>query len=57
MKKALEYIQLIVAAICVIGAISTEDAVFVVAGLITAIPIAKEIKRFISKNSGGNAIE
>lgn len=56
MKKALQFTSYIVGAITIIGAISTADSVFVAAGLISAIFLAKEIKTFIQDNSGGNPV-
>lgn len=53
----MQFMSYVMACITIIGAISTADAVFVTAGLITAIPIAKEIKKFIDENSGGNTKE
>lgn len=48
----MQFMSYIVAGITIIGAISTADAVFVVAGIISIFPLAKEIKRFIDENSG-----
>lgn len=56
MKKTMKFMSYIVACITIIGAISTADAVFVAAGLISAIFLAKEIKTFIQDNSGGNPV-
>ena len=56
MKKALQFTSYIVGAITIIGAISAADSVFVAAGLISAIFLAKEIKAFIQDNSGGNPV-
>ena len=42
----------IVGVITIIGAISTADAVFVIAGWISGLLLAKQIKRFIDANSG-----
>ena len=42
----------IVGVITIIGAISTADAVFVIAGWISGLLLAKEIKKFIDENSG-----
>ncbi|MBQ5783945.1 MAG: hypothetical protein IIW11_03035 [Bacteroidales bacterium] len=52
MKKTMQFMSYIVAGITIIGAISTADAVFVAAGIISIFPLAKEIKRFIDENSG-----
>lgn len=52
MKKALQFTSYIVGAVTIIGAISTADAVFVAAGIISIFPLAKQIKRFIDENSG-----
>ena len=56
MKKTMQFMSYIVAGITIIGAISTADAVFVAAGLVSAIFLAKEIKTFIQDNSGGNPV-
>ena len=52
MKKTMQFMSYIVGVITIIGAISTADAVFVAAGIISIFPLAKEIKRFIDENSG-----
>lgn len=52
MKKALQFISYIVGAITIIGAISTADAVFVTAGVISGVILAKQIKEFVQQNSG-----
>lgn len=52
MKKALQFTSYIVGAITIIGAISTADAVFVAAGIISIFPLAKKIKEFVDENSG-----
>lgn len=52
MKKALQFISYIVGAITIIGAISTADAVFVTAGVISIFPLSKKIKEFVDANSG-----
>lgn len=56
MKKALQFTSYIIGAITIIGAISTADAVFVTAGVISGVFLAKEIKTFIQDNSGGNPV-
>ena len=56
MKKTIQFLGYIMGAITIIGAISTADAVFVAAGLVSAIFLAKEIKTFIQDNSGGNPV-
>ena len=48
----MQFMSYIVAGITIIGAISTADAVFVAAGVISIFPLAKKIKEFIDKNSG-----
>ena len=48
----MQFMPYIVGGITIIGAISTADAVFVAAGVISIFPLAKEIKRFIDENSG-----
>lgn len=52
MKKTIQFLGYIMGAITIIGAISTADAVFVVAGVISIFPFAKKFKEFIDKNSG-----
>lgn len=52
MKKTMQFISYIVAGITIIGAISTADAVFVAAGIISIFPLAKKIKEFVDANSG-----
>jgi lipid-A-disaccharide synthase-like uncharacterized protein len=52
MKKMIQFMSYIVGGVTIIGAISTADAVFVVAGVLSIFPLAKEIKRFIDENSG-----
>ena len=52
MKKTIQFMSYIVGGVTIIGAISTADAVFVAAGIISIFPLAKEIKRFIDENSG-----
>ena len=48
----MQIMSYIVGGVTIIGAISTADAVFVAAGIISIFPLAKEIKRFIDENSG-----
>lgn len=52
MKKTMQFMSYIVGVITIIGAISTADAVFVIAGWISGLILAKEIKKFIDENSG-----
>jgi hypothetical protein len=52
MKKTMQFMSYIVGGVTIIGAISTADAVFVAAGVISIFLLAKEIKRFIDENSG-----
>jgi hypothetical protein len=52
MKKTMKFMSYIVACITIIGAISTADAVFVAAGIISIFPLAKQIKEFVDENSG-----
>lgn len=52
MKKTMQFISYLVSGITIIGAISTADAVFVAAGIISIFPLAKKIKEFIDENSG-----
>ena len=52
MKKTMQFMSYIVGVITIIGAISTADAVFVAAGVISIFPLAKQIKEFIDANSG-----
>jgi hypothetical protein len=51
--KAMRILSLIIGAITIVGAISTEDAIFITAGLISAVYLGKAIKEFINDNSGG----
>lgn len=48
----MQIMSYIVGGVTIIGAISTADAVFVAAGIISIFPLAKQIKRFIDENSG-----
>lgn len=48
----MQFMSYIVSGITIIGAISTADAVFVAAGVISIFPLAKKIKEFIDENSG-----
>ena len=48
----MKFMSYVVACITIIGAISTADAVFVAAGVISIFPLAKQIKEFIDANSG-----
>ena len=48
----MQFITYIVGGVTIIGAISTADAVFVAAGVISIFPLAKQIKEFIDENSG-----
>ena len=52
MKKTMQFMSYIVGGITIIGAISTADAVFVAAGIISIFPLAKRIKEFVDANSG-----
>ena len=52
----MKFMSYVVGGVTIIGAISTADAVFVAAGLVSAIFLAKEIKTFIQDNSGGNPV-
>ena len=52
MKKTMQFMSYIVGGVTIIGAISTADAVFVAAGVISIFPLAKKIKEFIDENSG-----
>lgn len=48
----MQIMSYIVGVITIIGAISTADAVFVTAGIISIFPLAKKIKEFVDENSG-----
>lgn len=48
----MKFMSYVVACITIIGAISTADAVFVAAGIISIFPLAKKIKEFVDENSG-----
>lgn len=48
----MQFITYIVGGVTIIGAISTADAVFVAAGIISIFPLAKKIKEFVDENSG-----
>jgi hypothetical protein len=52
MKKTMQIMSYIVGGVTIIGAISTADAVFVAAGIISIFPLAKKIKEFVDENSG-----
>lgn len=52
----MQFMSYIVGGVTIIGAISTADAVFVVAGVINIYPLAKKVKTFIQDNSGGNPV-
>lgn len=53
LEKIAMLFAIIFMAITIIGAISTGDGLFVVCGLISIIPLAKTIKKFVNENSGG----
>ena len=48
----MQFMSYIVGGVTIIGAISTADAVFVAAGIISIFPLAKKIKEFVDVNSG-----
>lgn len=48
----MQFTSYIVGAVTIIGAISTADAVFVTAGVISGVILAKQIKEFVQQNSG-----
>lgn len=48
----MQFISYLVSGITIIGAISTADAVFVTAGVISGVILAKQIKEFVQQNSG-----
>ena len=52
-EKIATILAILFMAITIIGAISTGDAVFVTAGIVSLIPLAMNIKKFVNKNSGG----
>lgn len=47
------FLAIVFMAITIIGAFSTGDAVFVTAGIVSLIPLAMNIKKFVNENSGG----
>lgn len=53
MKKIATFLAILIMALTIIGALSTGDAVFVTAGIISIIPLAMNIKKFVNENSGG----
>ena len=53
MEKVATFFFIVVMAITIIGAISTGDGAFVTSGVISIIPLAKTIKKFVNDNSGG----
>lgn len=55
-EKIATFFAIIVMAITIIGAISTGDGLFVTCGIISIIPLAKTIKKFVNDNSGGYSI-
>ena len=48
----MQFTSYIVGAVTIIGAISTADAVFVIAGVISGVILAQQIKEFVQQNSG-----
>jgi hypothetical protein len=53
MGKIATFFFIVVMAITIIGAISTGDGAFVTSGIISIIPLARTIKKFVNDNSGG----
>lgn len=53
MGKIATFFFIVVMAITIIGAISTGDGAFVTSGIISIIPLARTIKKFVNENSGG----
>lgn len=53
MEKIATFFFIVVMAITIIGAISTGDGAFVTSGIISIIPLARTIKKFVNENSGG----
>ena len=53
LEKIATFIAIIFMAITIIGAISTGDGVFVTCGVVSIIPLALSIKKFVNENSGG----
>lgn len=54
MEKVLTFFAILFMAVTIIGAISTGDGVFVACGILSIIPLAMSIKKFVNENSGGH---